>query len=299
MKGIFKNWFSLFACLVIILVVGVSVSGALGKDSVTAPAVTSVAPSVTASLEENSEHIYSEDEGLAELKKLKVCQDEDIRFLNREKVLNEDRYEYKSNQGSYLFDPSRGVLLGVIKLEYNMTDKNISDESSISRAKEFISAYFPDVDLSKMELTINELKDHGSYQDRGIEFRKFMDGVDTGNSIMTWLTPGGDLISITICYNDVRALQQQVNLDAGKAKEIAYSKVKEDMVKNGRESFIKDASDYEYEIEKTVFRDNLVWLVRVKGVSLFGSGDEENRDSTYTVIISCVSGEVVLFDSTF
>ena len=51
----------------------VSVSGTLGKDSVNAPTVASVAPSVEASLEENSKpHIYSEDEGLAELKKLKV-----------------------------------------------------------------------------------------------------------------------------------------------------------------------------------------------------------------------------------
>jgi hypothetical protein len=276
------------------------VSGASGINSIADPEGTTTVPSVESSVDDSSKpQIYSEDEGLDEIRKLLVCQDEDIKFLRKEMILNEYLYEYESDETNYLFDPNRGVLVGIINLEYNMSGSDISDDSSISKAEEYVSEYFPDLDLSKMELTVNELIDHGSFQDRNIEFRKLIAGVDTGNSIMIRLTPGGDLISIMLWCNDELALQQAVNFDAEKAVEIAYAKVKEDMVANGREAYVKDAADYEYEIRKTVFRDNLVWLIKVNGVSLFGSGDDANSDSAYTVIISCESGAVVLFDSTF
>ena len=171
-----------------------------------------------------------------------------------------------------------------------VNNNRLSDDEALNKAKEYISEYLNDeFDLSSMKLVLNSVIDHGAFIDRSIEFKKFKDDIDTGNSIMVRLTIDGQLISISTNTNKESAVNDPINILVDDAKKIAYSKVIESIDGEKLKSSIKgNFEDYKYTLNKMVFNDTLVWKIDINGVKLYA-----DCETKYTIMISCATGEVV------
>lgn len=78
------------------------------------------------------------------------------------------------------------------------------------------------------------------------------------------------------------------------AKQIAYSKVKEDIQSSWNSTYLTDFKDYKYSVTKMVFNGTQVWNVIIEGIKRFDGSEVE-----YTVRISCSNGQVIFIDKTY